>query len=408
MNLKQSKKQLINFTWLGINHHGKSIHGRIAAATLPLAKMQLRRQGIIVKRIHKQSKWLAILTRKPIKTDSIAAFSRQLATMITASIPLIKALDIIMKSNSHNSLVTIIEQIKIKIENGASFTEAINQYPRYFDYLFCNLVSAGEQSGTLDIMLERIATHQEKQQSLKKKLRKALSYPIIVIIIALVVTMILLIKVIPKFAVLFESTGGQLPLLTQWVITTAKILQHYWLIFFISLLLSITLNIIFYRRSKKFHQLMDKLLLMTPIVGTIIQKTAIARFCRTLATIYSAGIPLINALEISAKVIGNLIYRQAIIKISNEVAAGEQFNYAMQKVAVFPSIIIEMVAIGEESGKLEMMIDKAANHYEEDIDLLVDNLTHLLEPVIMSILGILVGGLVIAMYLPIFKLGQAF
>ena len=394
------------FSWRGSDQYNQSLRGTIKAKNLAFAKMQLLRQGIAVEQIRKHSWWRKINVRRPINEQDICVFSRQLATMLSAGIPLIKALETLANSANKNTLYYLLRQLKETIENGNSFHEALRQQEKYFDALLCNLVEVGEQSGTLEIMLERIATHKEKQQTLKKKLHKALTYPIAVIIITSIVVTILISKVIPEFANLFAKAGSSLPWFTQLIINSTQRLQQYGLFIFSMLFLFTLLMLWFRRHFIVLRKFTDHLWLKIPLFGTLTTKTVIARFCHTLATMLAAGMPLLNALQLSAKTSKNLVYQLAMEQIHHYVATGEQFNYAMQLTGVFPPVVVQMVATGEESGKLDIMMYRAAAIFTADIESLVDKMGDLLEPCIMSILGIIVGGLVIAMYLPIFNMGQ--
>lgn len=408
MAVRSKKSTNIEFTWEGVNTRGNRLEGTIAAKNISAAKAQLRRKGILVKKLKRKTKLLASLNKKTIKPADIATFSRQLATMIAAGIPLVQSLDIVAKGLDNPTLAELVTTIKKTVESGSPFAEALSKHPKYFDSLFCNLIDAGEQSGTLDVMLERIATYREKTESVKKKIRKALSYPIAVLVIAFAVTTILMVKVIPEFETLFSSVGGELPGFTQTVIHISEFFQSYWYVIVIGLIILITTFILGRKRSEKFRRLSDTAFLKIPIFGKLLQKAAIARFCRTLATTFAAGMPLVNALNVSSKAAGNLAFQQAIIEIKDSVSSGDQFHYAMNATKRFPNMIVQMSAIGEESGELDAMMNKAASIFEEDVDTTVDSLSSLLEPAIMAILGVLVGGLVIAMYLPIFQMGQAF
>ncbi len=396
----------IEFAWRGRNQQKQRLHGIIKAKNIAFAEMQLLRQGIVVRRIYKRWWWHKITLHKRINAQDIWIFTRQLATMLTVGIPLIRALDTIAISTDKIAMRHLIKELKKTIGNGSAFHEALRQQQKYFGILLCNLVEAGEESGTLDIMLKRIATHKEKQQILKKKLRKALTYPIAVIIVASIVMTILLVKVIPEFANLFNAAGSRLPWFTQFVINIAHYLQQYGLFMFISLFLLAFIILFSRKQFLAFCKFTDRLWLRIPIFGILTAKTTITRFCHTLAITSAAGMPLLDALQLAEKTSRNLVYRIAIKQIRNLVATGEQFNYAIQTTHVFPPIIVQMAAIGEESGKLDTMLNKVAIIFEEDIETLVDSLGNLLEPFVMSILGILVGGLVIAMYLPIFNMGQ--
>ena len=397
---------LLQFSWKGLNQNGKPVEGSIEARSLSAAKALLRQQNISVKKISQKSQLLQQLMSKRIKPVDIASFSRQMATMISAGIPLVQGLSIVAKGVDNPNLSRLILDLRSSVENGSTFADALAKHSNYFDPLFCNLIEAGEQSGTLDIMLERIATYREKTESIKKKIRKALSYPIAVIVIAFIVTTILLVKVIPQFETLFNNVGAGLPTFTQIVINISEVFQDFWWMIALGAIAMVGLIYFGRKRSRKFCKITDGVALRTPVFGTLLQKASIARFCRTLATTFAAGMPLINALRVSSKAAGNLVYEDAILQIRENVTSGEQFHQAMEMTKRFPNIIIQMAAIGEEAGELDAMMNKSASIYEEDVDTMVDSLSSLLEPAIMAILGILVGGLVIAMYLPIFKMGQ--
>lgn len=403
MPASQNKKR---FNWTGLNQRGKKQTGTILARNIASAKMELSRRGVVVRKINQPSTLLQSLTKQKIKPIDIATFSRQLSTMITAGIPLVKSLSVVSKSLKNPTFAELINQIKTEIEHGSTFADALAQHPNQFDNLFCRLVDAGEQSGTLDTMLERIATYKEKSESIKKKIRKALSYPVAVILVSLIVTTILLVKVIPKFETLFANVGSELPAFTQLVINLSESFQKIWWMLFLGLGGLVFGSIFGKKRSRKFAKFLDKLMLLLPIFGNIIKKACIARFCRTLSTTFTAGMPLVNALNVSAKATGNLVFEDKILEIAEKVSHGYAFNQAIVESKVFPPMMVQMALIGEESGELDSMMDKTAAIYEEDVDNTVDGLSSLIEPVIMSILGVLVGGLIIAMYLPIFKMGQ--
>lgn len=396
------------FIWQGYSKNNEKIRGLIDADNLPMAKIKLYKENIKVTRIYQQSWIKKYFFYSSVKKNDIVIFTRQLATLIIAGIPLIRALELLSNHSNNPYFSFLIQEIKQKIKYGASLSEALQHHIKYFDTLFCNLIAAGEQSGTLDILLEDLALYQEKKQLLQKKLRKALSYPIVIISIATIVTAILLIKVIPQFELLFQNNGKQIPNFTALILKISLFSQQYgWLLLLVLLLFSIN-YIIFIKYSLKFRRLIDSLLLRLIILGPLLKKAAIARFCRTLATTYAAGMSILDALTVSAKASNNLFYQEIITKIYDDIASGEQFNYAMQKTAVFPPVIVQMIAIGEESGSLEDMLYKVAQMYEQEIEIVIDNLSSLLEPIIISILGIIIGSIVIAMYLPIFNMGKVF
>ncbi|MGI9339286.1 MAG: type II secretion system F family protein, partial [Psychrobacter sp.] len=372
---------------------------------LELAKATLRKQGIVVKGIKKKPKALFTF-KKAIKPIDIAIFSRQLATMIKAGIPLTQSFEIVADSLDNPSMKDLVLSIKADIEAGGTFAAALRKHPRYFDELFCSLVESGEQSGALETMLERVATYKEKSEILKSKIKKAMKYPIAVIVVAVIVTMILLIKVVPVFSDLFSSFGAELPAFTQMVVGMSEWMQSWWFVLIVIIGAAIIGFSEAKKRSKKFRDFLDRLTLRLPIFGNIAYQAIIARFSRTLSTTFAAGVPLIDALDSTAGATNNVVYYNATQQIKNDVATGQQLQFSMRSTNLFPSMAIQMVGIGEESGSLEEMLDKVASHYESEVDNAVDGLTSLMEPLIMAVLGVLVGGLVIAMYLPIFQMGS--
>ncbi len=397
---------LIAFEWKGINSAGQSVNGIIEARSMAFAKSELRKQNITIKHIGKKRKPLFDRKNKKIKPGDITVFSRQMATMIEAGIPIIQSFDIVAKGQTNKRMKDLIEAIKVDVESGSNLSDALRKYPAYFNDLFCNLVDAGEKSGSLDIMLDKVATYKEKIESIKKKIKKALTYPMAVLVIAFIVTAVLLIFVVPQFETLFKSFGADLPALTRSVISMSRWFQKFWY-----LVLAIIGGAVYgfmYARthSPNFAHTIDKLLLKFPVIGTILEQAAIARFSRTLSITFAAGLPLVEALTVVSGATGNILYAEATLKIREEISSGQQMHVAMDSTHLFPIMVIQMVAIGEESGTLEQMLSKVADFFEEAVDNAVDALSSLLEPVIMSILGILVGGLVVAMYLPIFKLGS--
>ena len=395
------------YVWKGLNKLGNRIEGEINSTSIALAKAELRRQGIALSKIRRKSNALFFKARpKKIKSADIAFFSRQLATMLGAGIPLVQAFDIVAKGLTNASLQQLITDIKNDVETGTPFAKTLAKYPKYFNELFCSLINAGEQSGTLDNMLARVATYKEKIESLKGKIRKALFYPTAVIFVAFLVTAGMLIFIVPQFESLFRSFGADLPALTRMVIKLSEFFQRYWWLIFGSLGLGIWLLIRAWQRSTKFAYLVDNLILRIPIIGPIVEKAIIARFARTLAVTFAAGLPLIEALKSVAGATGNRVYVNATNVIGESVAAGQQLQAAMRETNLFPNFVVQMVAIGEEAGSLEPMLSKIADYYEEEVDNAVESLSSLLEPLIMVVLGVLVGGLVVAMYLPIFKLGS--
>ena len=396
---------LNTYTWTGRNQRGENVTGELDASTMSLAKATLRRQGIAPKKVRKKSKPFFSGRAKRITPRDITFFTRQLATMLTAGIPLVQAFDIVARGQANLNLEKLIGKIKNDVEAGSTFAEALRKHPKYFNELFSSLIDAGEQSGTLDIMLGKVATYKEKTESLKGKIKKALFYPAAVIMVAVLVTAGLLIFVVPQFESLFQGFGADLPAMTRLVINLSEIFQHYWWVAFVSAIIGTLAFTRAKQRSKKFNYFLDRASLKIPIIGTILEKAAIARFTRTLSTTFAAGLPLVDALEAVAGATGNLLYTDAAYKIRDNVSTGQQLHLSMRTTGLFPNMVIQMVAIGEESGSLEEMLGKVADFYEEEVDNAVDALSSLIEPLIMVILGTLVGGLVIAMYLPIFKLG---
>ncbi|MDP2902469.1 MAG: type II secretion system F family protein [Methylovulum sp.] len=397
----------LEFIWEGRDKNKIKIKGEISARNELVAKVELRRQGYRVTSIRKKSKPLFSARQKAITPGDIAIFARQLATMLAAGIALVQALDIVGKGHDNPSMQDLLMGIKTDIEGGDSLAEALKRRPLYFDELFCNLVESGEHAGVLESLLGKIATYKEKTESMKKKIKKALTYPIAVVAVAFIVTAILLLFVVPVFEDLFKSFGADLPSFTRMVINMSKWLQEWWWVVLGIVMAAKYTFSFFKKRSKPFNHFLDKVLLQLPVVGLIINKSAIARFSRTLATMSAAGVPLVEALQSVAGACGNIIYAEAVLKMREEVATGQRLQYAMQQAGVWPNMVQQMVAIGEEAGSMDAMLGKVADFYEEEVDNLVDNLSSLMEPIIMVILGILVGGLIVAMYLPIFKMGAA-
>lgn len=404
--MSKSENTLIQYQWKGLTRTGQTLQGIIEAKSLILAKVELRKQGLTSLKINKKRKKLWDPGSRKITGQDITLFSRQLATMIQAGIPLIQAFDIVGKGMDNKRMKEMIDAIKKDVETGTTLTEAMHKFPAYFNDLFCNLIDAGEKSGSLDNMLDRVATYKEKVESIKKKIKKALTYPIAVLIIAFIVTAALLIFVVPQFQSLFAGFGAKLPALTLMVIKLSEIFQKDWYLIFGGVGGLIYTFIYFKNHSPRFVHTLDRVLLKIPVIGPIIINATIARFSRTLAITFAAGLPLVEALKSVAGATGNIIYAEATTQIGQEVATGTRMNIAIERTNLFPSMVIQMIAIGEESGTLEKMLSKIADFYEAAVDNDVDSLSSLLEPIIMSILGVLVGGLVIAMYLPIFKLGS--
>ncbi len=394
----------VDFIWEGLDKNRQKSKGVITAKSEVLARTELRRQGYRITKIRKKSKPLFSKVRE-ITASDIAIFSRQLATLLKAGIPLVQAFDIIGKGHENPSMQLMLLNIKTNLESGDTLAESLKKNPLYFDELFCNLVEAGESAGVLETLLDKIATYKEKTESIKKKIKKALTYPTAVIFVAFIVTAILLLFVVPVFEELFKSFGADLPIFTRLIVDISKTLKQIWWLLLVIIISVIYSFIYFKRRSRAFNRFLDKTLLKTPVIGTILNKSAIARFSRTLSILSTAGIPLVNALSSASGACGNIMYSEAVLKMREEVATGQRLQFAMLQTILFPHSVQQMIAIGEESGSLDAMLAKVADFYEEDVDNLVDNLSNLIEPMIMVILGILIGGLVIAMYLPIFKMG---
>ncbi|MBV1909661.1 MAG: type II secretion system F family protein [Kangiellaceae bacterium] len=396
-----------NYKWEGADKKGQKVKGEMTAETPAVVKAQLRKQGVSPLKVSKVAQPLFGGGKgKPIEAADVAMFSRQIATMMKAGVPLVQSFDIIGRGNEKPLVQDLLLSVKSDIESGQTMADSLRKHPKYFDDLFCDLVDAGEQSGSLEGMLDRIATYKEKTEALKSKIKKALNYPIAVVVIAVIVTSILLVKVVPQFQEIFEGFGAELPAFTLFVIGISKFMVAYWWMFLFAIIGFVITYGKMLSKSKKMRDRQDKALLKAPVIGEILHKAAIARFTRTLSTTFAAGVPLVEALTSAAGASGNALYRDAIIQIRNDVTTGMQMNMAMQSTGVFPNMVVQMIAIGEESGSIDAMLSKVADIYEQQVDDAVDGLSALLEPLIMAVLGVLVGGLIIAMYLPIFQLGN--
>jgi len=392
------------FLWEGTDRKGNKVKGKSLAASEAAVRADLRRQGVVPSRIRKQSQGLFKSAAK-ITTADIAIFSRQLATMLTAGIPLVQSFEIVGNGHENPAMQKLILSIKADVEGGSALAEALAKHPLYFDDLFINLVEAGEQAGALETLLDKIATYKEKTEAIKKKIKKALTYPAAVLAVAFVVTIILLIFVIPAFEDLFQGFGADLPAFTRMVIDLSVFVREQgWILAGIAIA-AVWAFLYFKKRSRAMRHFLDRMALKMPIIGPIIQKASIARYARTLSTMFSAGVPLVEALESVAGATGNIVYEEGVLRMKDEVATGQRLQQSMENTDLFPNMVVQMIAVGEESGSLDEMSAKVADFYEEDVDNAVDNLSSLLEPLIMATLGILVGGLVVAMYLPIFKMG---
>jgi len=393
------------FIWQGTNKEGAKIKGEQAGTNINMVKASLRERGITPTKVKKKGKPLFPKKKPPIKPGDIAIFSRMLATMMQAGIPLMQSLQIVGEGNDNASMQDLILAIKAEVEAGSNLAEALAKFPVYFDDLFVSLVHAGEQSGTLEMLLEEIATYKEKSEALKSKIKSALTYPIAILAVAFIVTAILMIFVIPQFQTLFDGFGAELPALTQAVINISNWFQTYWWVILLGIIITVFSMKTALKRSRKFNQFFDRYLLKVPIIGAILEKGAIARFARTFSTLFKAGVPMVEAMESVAGATGNIVFYEATMIMKDEVASGTQLNITMKESNLFSNMTTQLVAIGEESGDLDSMLAKVAEIFEAEIDTAVDNLTAMMEPLIMSFLGIVIGTLVIAMYLPIFKLG---
>jgi type IV pilus assembly protein PilC len=398
-----ASKKDVQFIWEGKDKRGHKIRGKSLAANEAALRADLRRQGVAATRVKTRSS--AFRSGGKVSNEDIAVFSRQLATMMSAGIPMVQAFEIIGNGHEKPAMQKLVLDIKSNIEGGSTLHESLAKHPLYFDDLFVNLVEAGEQAGALETLLDKIATYKEKTEALKKKIKKALFYPAAVLVVAVVVSVILLIFVIPQFESLFKGFGADLPAFTQMVVNLSRFVQSqgWWML----MLIGAGFYAFFYfkKRSRPMQLMLDRVMLKTPIVGPILQKSAIARFARTLSTMFAAGVPLVEAMSSVAGATGNIVYEEAVLRMKDEVATGQRLQRAMENVGLFPNMVVQMIAVGEESGSLDTMSAKVAEFYETEVDNAVDSMSSLLEPLIMAVLGVLVGGMVIAMYLPIFKLG---
>ena len=396
------------FIYEGKNRRGVKTRGEISGANVKLAKAQLRRQGINPTRIRKKGGGLRLaMPGGGITQGEIALFTRQLATMMKAGVPLVQSFEIVAGGIDKPAMKALILKVRDRVSAGHSFAHAVKSEPEHFDSLFCNLVAAGERSGALETMLDRLADWKEKNEFLKARVRSALNYPMAVLAVACVVSGILLVKVVPRLEESFAGFGAELPELTRMLVNMSRFMQEWWLACLAlagGLLLAYTLA---RRRYRALREGQERMMLKLPILGDILNKSCVARFARTLSTTFAAGVPLVDALDSVAGAAGNIVYLEAINKVREEVSRGNQLYTSMKSTGVFPDMLVQMVAIGEESGALDDMLDKAATYYEEMVNNAVEGLTSLMEPVIMSVLGVIIGGLVIAMYLPLFSMGDA-
>lgn len=392
------------YVWKGTKK-GQKTSGELKGDNPTVLKTQLRRQGVVVTSFKKQAQPL-FGGNKKITPEDIAFFTRQMSTMLKAGVPLVQGLGMVAEGSNHKTLVDLIRTLEEDVASGTPFAQALHKHPRHFDDLYCSLIEAGEQSGSLESLMDRVALYKEKAEALKKKIKKALTYPIAVVVVAIIVTSILLIKVVPQFAETFSSFGATLPSFTLFVLGISEVLQATWWMYLGGIIAAGLIYKELMVRSEKFVELVDTITLKIPVVGDIVYEGVIARFARTLATTFAAGVPLVEALSSVSRAAGNVIYKRGIDKIQEDVTGGIPLNAAMRSSNLFPPLALQMTTIGEESGALDEMLERVATHYEESVDDMVDNLTALLEPFIMAVLAVLVGGILIAMYLPIFQLGQ--
>src|SRR6202047_348860 len=397
-------KKDVQFIWEGKDKRGHKVRGKSLAANEQALRADLRKQGVAPTRVRSPSR---VRGGGKVQPQDIAVFARQLATMMAAGIPMVQAFEIIGNGHEKPSMQKLVLDIKSNIEGGSTLHESLAKHPLYFDALFVNLVEAGEHAGALETLLDKIATYKEKTEALKKKIKKALFYPIAVLVVAVIVSVILLIFVIPQFESLFKGFGADLPAFTQMVVNLSKFMQHQGWILGLAVGGMIYAFMYFHKRSRNMRRAIDRAMLKFPIIGPILVKSAIARFARTLSTMFAAGVPLVEAMESVAGATGNIVYEEGTLRMKDEVAPGQRLQRAMENTGLFPNMVVQMIAVGEESGSLDTMSGKVAEFYEAEVDNAVDSMSSLLEPLIMAILGVLVGGMVIAMYLPIFKLGAA-
>ena len=395
------------YIWEGKDSKGQKAQGETMGKSVALVKADLRRQGVNPTKVRKKPKPLFGGGGKTkITPADISIFARQLATMMDSGVPIVQSFEIIGKGHENKGMSELLNTVKNDIESGTTLSDALSKHPLYFDELFCNLVQAGEHAGILDSILDKIATYKEKTEAIKAKIKKAMTYPIAIMVVAGIITMILLIFVIPQFEQLFAGFGADLPAMTKFVVAMSKWMQEWWWALLGGIFATIKIATEAKKRSKPFNIFLDRALLKAPIVGSILHKAAIARYARTLSTMFAAGVPLVEAMDSVSGAVGNIVYREAVVKMRDEVSTGTQINVAMKQANLFPHMVVQMTAIGEEAGSVDTMLSKVADFYEAEVDDSVDNMTALLEPIIMAFLGVVIGGLVIAMYLPIFQMGK--
>lgn len=405
--MAEKAQKLTLFSWEGTNKSGNKVRGETRSGSLALAKAELRRQGINPTRVKKKAQsLLGGRRKKKITQGDIAIFSRQMATMMSSGVPLVQSFEIIGRGHENPAMAELILAIKADVEAGNPLADALGKHPLQFDDLYCNLVNAGEHAGILETLLDKIATYKEKTEAIKSKIKKAMFYPTAVIVVAFIVTTILLLFVIPQFQEMFSGFGADLPAMTLFVVNLSVLFQNWWWAIFGGIGGAIYAFIETKKRSRQFQHALDRLILKVPVFGDLMTKAAIARFARTLSTMFAAGVPLVEAMATVAGAAGNIVYGEAILRIRDEIATGSPLHQSMRQTELFPNMVVQMVAIGEEAGSIDSMLAKVADFYEQEVDDAVDGLSSLLEPMIMAFLGIVIGGLVVAMYLPIFKMGQ--
>jgi len=401
--MAQAAAKNIAYSWEGTDKNGNRVSGDVQSQNETLAKAELRRRGVNVQKIKKKS---GSLKKGKITAKDIAILTRQLATMMSAGVPLVQSFEIVGKGHDNPAMRELLGAVRADLEGGTPLARALANHPKYFDALTCNLVEAGEQAGILEDILNKIATYKEKTESIKAKVKKALTYPSAILIMAFIITSILMIFVVPTFADLFQGFGAELPAMTKFVVNLSHFFVSYWWALFGVIGGGVYGFLEAKKRSVKFQESLERFSLKIPVIGDILKKAAIARYARTLSTMFAAGVPLVETLDSVAKAVGNVVYRNAIFQMRDQVSTGVSLTDSMNQANVFPSMVNQMVAIGEEAGSLDSMLAKVADFYEEEVDNAVDNLSALMEPMIMAVLGVLIGGLVIAMYLPIFKMGE--
>lgn len=391
------------FSWSGKDKTGKVIKGELRAKSQTIARSELRRQNISVNKIGKKRKPL-LSQGKKVSPQDISLFSRQLATMMESGVPMVQSFEIIEGGQKNPNMAKLVRAVKTDIQSGLSLSESLGKHPVQFNELYCNLVAAGEKAGVLDELLDTIATYQERTEEIKGKIKKAMYYPAAVIVVAFGVSALLLLKVVPQFEEMFKNFGADLPALTQMVVRASESLQEHFFKYLLIVIVSIVSFIMLKNRSLKFAHALERLSLKLPIVGNILNNAAIARFARTLSTTFAAGVPLVEGLDTVAGAVGNIVYKNAVMKIKEDVSTGHQLQLAMQQVGIFPHMVVSMASIGEESGNLDAMLGKVADYYEQEVSNDVDAMSSLIEPLVMVLIGGLVGVMIVAMYLPIFKM----